>query len=233
MSDYDRDGDYDTGPLYDYSYIAFPAESPDVYGQVLSARDVRQALLQTIQTWSADYIAEMASVTGLPMAQFGTWEATYEHRTVAPDLTAACWTTCTTTDPKHPPLRQGDGTYSAVWIADANLQIYGQDWAQAADLVAAYTAAVRAAVLQHGSLGGFASATRWLGEASKEIEHQALRTVQVAVISFAVTVEGAVNSLAGPKTPTDPATPGASGGPTVDQVDITITDFPADTGLPI
>lgn len=214
------------------SYVAFPPSAPDVYDQVLDASDVRRALLATIQLWSPQYIAEIASVKGLTMAQFGSWEAQYDNRALAPDLTVACWTTCTTTDPKRPPHRQGDGTYSAVWIADANLQLYGQDWQQATDLIAAYTAAVRALVLQHGSLGGFASNTRWLGEASKEIEHQRTRTVQVAVITFAVTVEGAVNTLVGPKVPTDPSAPGTSGGPTVASTSVTVNAYPPDSGLP-
>lgn len=214
------------------SYVAFPPDSPDIYGTVLSARDVRQALLATIQTWSAQYIAEIASITGLNLQPFGSWEAVYDNRALPPDQTAACWATCLTTDPKRPPHREGDGTYTAVWIADANIVCYGTSWDEAADLVGAYTSAVRALVLQHGSLGGFASNTRWLGEASKEIEHQRTRTVQVATASFAVTVTGAVNTLVGPKTPSPATPPGTSGGPTVASTSVAVADYPVDEGLP-
>jgi hypothetical protein len=215
------------------SYVAFPPDAPDVYGQVLSAYDVRQALLETIQTWSPQYITEIASVKAVTMAPFGLWEAIPENRALPPDLTAACWTTCTTTDPKRPPQRQGDGTYAAVWVADANIVLFGTDWQTTVDLIANYSAAVRALVLQHGSLGGFAVTTKWLGEASKELEHQRTRTVQLAVISFAVTVQGAVNTLVGPTTPTPPTPPGTSGGPTVATANVTVKDFALDdAGFP-
>lgn len=214
------------------TYVAFPPATPDIYGQILSARDVRQALLNTIQTWSPQYIAEIATVTGLPLQPFGSWEAVYDNRALPPDQTAACWTTCTTTDPKRPPRRQGDGIYSTVWIADANIVCYGTTWDEAADLIAAYTSAVRALTVQQGSLGGFASNTRWLGEASKEIEHQRTRTVQVATISFAVTVNGTVNTLTGPATPTPPTPPGTSGGPTVATTSVTVDAYPPDGGIP-
>lgn len=210
-------------------YVAFPEIEPDVYGPQVGFREVRQALLTTIQTWSAAYIAEMASRTGLTMPDFGTWEAVYANRALPADLTPACWATCAMTDPRHAPERQGDGTWSARFIADANLVIYGEDWQQSVDLVGAYLTAVRTLVLQHSTLGGLASTSQWVGESSMEEEHQRTRTVQVARASFAVTVLGVANSLAGPKTV--PAPPGTSAGPTVATTEITLTNAAVDQGL--
>ena len=206
------------------SYVAFPPQTPDIFGPIITGRDVRLALDTTIQSWAPTYLPDLANLSGLTITGFGSWEAQYQNRALPAGEQVACWSTCAGTDPKHPPLRQGDGTYSAVWLAQSNLVVYGKDWAEAADLMAVYMAAVRAAAVQHGSLGGFATSTRWIGETTKEMEHQATRTVQGGIVLFGILVDGAVNALAGPKTlPSGPpVAPGTSAGPTVDEVSVTV-----------
>lgn len=206
------------------SNVAFPPTSPDIFGPIVTSRDVRQALRDTIRLWATSYIDVMAARSGLDLPPIGHWEAIYEDRAMPADQQVACWVTTVGTDPKHPPTRQGDGTYLATWLAQANLVIYGRSWDEAHDRMALYSAAIRAAVAQHGSLGGFASATVWLGDATQERERQRTRTVLVGIVLFRITVNGAVNTADGPKTA--PAPPGASGGPTVDQVNITINKEP-------
>jgi hypothetical protein len=211
-------------------YVAFPPVTPDIFGPIVSAGEVADAMETTLQTWSATYIAEMAARTGLNQMQpFGSWEAVYEYRALPADLSAACWVLVPTTDPRRTPAKQGDGTYRAVFIAQVNLVVFGTDWRSSRDLVYAYAAAVNAAVLQHGSLGGFASNTRWLGGSTKEIDHQRVRTIQAATLGYAVTVENVVDTNTGPASSVPP---GTSSGPTVETVNVQVDDYPVDLGLP-
>lgn len=197
----------------------WPPPNPDVFGQILTAREVRQALLTTIEYWSTTYIAEVAAITGLSMAPFGSWEAIYDVRALPADETAACWVTCRTTNPKRPPQRQGTGIWWGHWLAEANIVAYGGNWDEAADLIAAYLGAVRTLVLQHKSLGGFATDTVWMGEATKEIEHTPRRTIETGVVQFDITVAGLSCEGFGPAEPL--TAPGTQPGPTVETVSTT------------
>ena len=202
----------------------YPPPQPDVFGQILSAAHVRGALLSTIQLWSPTYIAEVSATSGIAMAPFGTWEAIYDNRALPPDQTAACWVTCTTTNPRMPPERQGNGTYRAWWLAEANIVAYGLAWDQAADLISLYMAAVRSAVIQHRDLGGFADDTRWLGEATKEVEHSPNRTIETGVVQFRVTVNGMTQDGFGPAAPSTASL--TQPGPTILTTPVTIASQP-------
>ena len=198
--------------------------TPDIFGPILGPRDVRRALQATLANWADTYIAEMAQRTDTPMVAVGEWDAVWEDRALPADLTPAVWATCWSTDPKMTPRRNGDGTWRAFYIAQANIALYGEDWAAAADLMGLYLAALRSCVLQNRDLGGFATDTMWLGEAVHEMERQTRRTVEVGVAQFRVTVDDVVDDNLGPRSPGTP--PGTGGNPTVDQVNVTLDEYP-------
>lgn len=202
------------------------AATPDVFGPIKGAGTVRQALQATIDLWSATYIAEVSAAVAVPMEPFEHWDQLYTDRALPADLTATCWTTCFTTDPKTLPTRQGDGTWRARWLAQANLVVNGENWDTAADLMGWYMAAVRTLILQHRSLGGVVIDTVWIGEAMRPGQTSAARTVQTGVIQFAVTVDRmAVDSLGPAAVDTNPGDPG---NPTVDQVSATLIKEPVE-----
>jgi len=182
------------------SNAAFPQPGPTVFGPMVGASDVREAMSATVQTWAGAYIAEMAALTGAALSPFQSWKVLYEYRTLPASEAPACWVTCTGTHGR--PERQGNGRYMADWAVDVSVVVNGTTWDEAADRTAAYVTAVRTAILQHGSLGGLAQSTTWLGERYTAVDHSATRTLGVGLIAFGVRVDNVVNASAGPATPT-------------------------------
>jgi len=65
-----------------------------------------------------------------------------------------------------------------------------------------YAAAVRGAVLQHASIGGFVTGTAWLGEEYEgEPGRQRNRTRGAAMVHFRMRIDGIVDPQNGPKVP--------------------------------
>lgn len=204
--------------------VIWPPLQPDAFGPITTLRDVRTALQSTIETWSATYINELAYQTGIVVEPFEYWERIYTDRELPAGVTATCWSTCWTTDPRKPPVKQGNGVYMGHFLAQANIVVYDLDWQTAADRMAVYLAAVRTAVLQHGSLGDVAGSTGWIGEAVKEDTRQTNRTVETGVIQFSVTVQNLVTTRGRPTLNQLPGTPDPTPTITTPTVaDITLT----------
>lgn len=203
---------------------AFPAVTPDIYGPLIGAPYASRAMLDTIQAWSPWYIAEVGARFGITdvLVPFEHWDALYDVRAMPAGLTAACWVSAPNTDPKNPPELQGDGTYWATWLVDANIVARGLEWDQTGYMLQAYALAVRSLVVQHRSLGGLVTNTAWQGEGYKEIEHTARRTTGYAVVRFAVKVNGVTSVSAGPRTLPTSGPPATDTNPTIDDVTVTI-----------
>lgn len=205
--------------------VGFPPLEPDIFGPIVGADDVRDAVRNTIRRWSPTYIAAMAARSDKPLVPFDHWDTLYEYRALPSDQGPACWVTCSGV--VGDPLRQGSGVTSAVFEADVHIVINGLDWQETSDLTSAYTKTVRALLLQQGGLDGFVGVdggTKWVAEKYQEIAHEARRSLGVGVSRFHITVDGVVNTSAGPKAAPVPAfTPG---GPIVDEVVVGITKLP-------
>lgn len=188
--------------------------SSELFGPIVTGRQVRRAMHAHLQLWFPTYIAEVARSEGYApatMPGFRSWvsaldmpEGKYEEHQmpscviVAPGLLTE-------------PLNQGGGM-TATWAVSVGCVVSGQDRENTFDLAEIYAAAVRGAVLQHSSLGGFATATDWLGERYDDIPNDMLRTLAAGSVQFAVEVQGAILSPAGPNQPLldplpDPASP--------------------------
>jgi hypothetical protein len=182
----------------------YPLPTTDLFGGLAGAAEVRQAMVTTLKLWTPTYIAEVAARTGLTMRPFEDWKLRPEYRTLPVNNSPACLITCLGT--LGEPAIRGNGSAYAVWTVEVSIVVFGDDWETTADLTGHYTTALRAAVLQHRDLGGFAGSTKWLGEKYTEIEHSSTRTLGVAVIHFAVAVDHVVDVTTGPATPTSPNT---------------------------
>lgn len=201
--------------------VGFPVIEPDVFGPIVGADDVRDAVRDTIKQWSPVYIAEMAARSDQPLVPFRHWETLYQYRELGASDGPACWVTCAGTFGE--PQRQGNGNVKAVWIVDTHVVVYGLDWAETADLTAKYVKTVRALLLQQSvqPVTGTDGVVRWISESYAEVAHEARRSLGVGVSRFHITVDAVVNTAAGPfEVPVQPL---AAGGETVDSVSITIT----------
>jgi hypothetical protein len=202
----------------------FAPFDPDVFGPAAGGHTVRQAVRDTLQTWTPTYIALIAQRLGLDMAPFQQWIALSEYRALPQNYTAACWPTCLGT--RGTPQRQGNGIYRAAYGIEVSTLVYGGDWDQTEDLTSAYNLAARMALLQHRDLGGVADALGWISETYAVASHTNTRTLGVYRAVYEVWLPAAVQTAAGPppgsKPPVTPVQVPAY--PTVDQFDIAIEE---------
>jgi len=210
-----------------------------VYGRILTATQVEAAMRTHMTTWLNDYIREMELQTGratnsvpLPSsyktsADFERWneERLPEMVMVSPGLIGE-------------PMGAGErGKYRATWGMALVTVVSANTKANTDALAKLYAAAIRGAVMQHRSLGGFARATQWLDERYDVIPSEGTRNLMSVTVSFAVEVDDVVSTKAGttaavqagPSTytpaPSDPIVP--------DKAHITTTINPAPLGQPL
>jgi hypothetical protein len=195
-----------------------------IFGTIITGRGVRLAMQNHLQLWFPSYIAEVSRSEGFDpatMPLFRSWvsalempDGKYEEHQmpscviVAPGLLGE-------------PEKRG-GKAIATWAVSVGCVVSGQDRESTFTLAELYAAAVRSAVVQNSSLGGFASATDWLGERYDDLPNDMLRTLAAGSVQFAVEVQGAVMPSEGPDvSPVDPI-PDPAQRATFVQVDATI-----------
>lgn len=220
----------------------FPEIQPDIFGPIISAADVRDAVNATIDLWGPTYVAVMAQRTGLSLQDFVSYSALYKIRGLPADQSPSYWVTM---EPGSKRLQRKGSYWTAVWRAEVQVVIYGTDWDATEDLGWAYGTAVRALLLQHGGLGlpqglvtgPLASAaninTDWVQEKYQRAQDERRRTVGVHQGQYDITVEGVLNWSAGPKvyTSSPPPGPGTQGNEPVTAVNITLEKTGEDPNL--
>lgn len=175
----------------------------NVFGAIVTGRDVRLAMESHLKAWFPTYLAEIARNAGRNPADvplFRSWvsaidmpDGKYEEHQmpscviVAPGLYSE-------------PEKRG-GLVIARWAVSVGCVVSGQDRESTFTLAELYAAAVRAAVVQNQSLGGFSTAVDWLGERYDEIPNDMMRTLAAGSVQFAVEVQGAVQPSEGPDAP--------------------------------
>lgn len=198
--------------------------SSEIFGPIVSGRQVRRAMHDHLKLWVPSYLAELARVEGYDpatMPGFRSWVSALElpegkfeeHQMpscviVAPGLLTE-------------PERAGGGMI-ATWAVSVGCVVSGQDRENTFDLAEIYAAAVRGAVVQHPSLGGFATATDWVGERYDDIPNDMLRTLAAGSVQFAVEVQGAILPSQGPEQPLPDPIPVPDPPATFAEVDYTI-----------
>lgn len=211
-----------TPPTPDYSaeagYVADTAMGP-----IVSASHVRDAVERTLQLWIPTYVDEIGRQVGKTLLPFEAWEVQPDYRTMPVDLSPACIVNVPGTTKKIPD-RHGDGTYRAYWRVEVDVILYGQFWMETADLCGWYQSAVRAALVQHGSLGGFATSTLWQGETYGQLEHTASRTLGAGRSLFEVVVDPVVNAYLGPAVPPSDPTQPQPQSPLVETTSVTVKE---------
>lgn len=182
--------------------VAWPLPQPDALGELVGADDVRRAVKETILKWSPYYLAIVsqrlvsAGIIGSarkpdsPLEPFGTWVNEPEFRSLGTGEPAAFLVTVPAT--VGSPELQGNRQYRVTWRAQVVLQIFGTSWEEAADRTSWYEKATRWSILQHRSLGEFATGTKWAGNQYSGKVHTSTRTEAQCVMAFDVGVANAI-----------------------------------------
>lgn len=178
-----------------------------MFGPIVSGRDVRLAMVAHLKKWFPTYLAEVcrnANRDPEKVPGFRSWvsaldiEDRYEEHQLPSCLVVAPGLL---TDPE-----KMSGKWQAVWSVSVAAVVASQDRENTFELTELYAAAIRAAVLHKPSLGGFATATDWIGERYDEIPNDTLRTLAAGAVQFGVAVDNALEVNAGPDEPgQDPA----------------------------
>lgn len=197
-----------------------------VFGPLVDGSQVEVWTRDVLRTWMATYLGELERRTGraagsLPLPRsyvtvndFTRWPEDQLPAViiVSPGLAAE-------------PTRRGSGDYHASWVIDVGVIVSAATHAATRDLAKLYALAVRAALLQHRSLGGNATNVDWLDESYDDLPPEPERTLAAGLGRFHVAVDGVVNTDAGtarPDPPPDPAVAPADW-PTVRADGVTVT----------
>ena len=193
----------------------------DVYGPLYGGHSIQEAYYATIQKWLPSYIFDINRKLGSDVLQVpDEYRYRPDYRTLP--RTAVCAVLVVVPGTTGTPDRQGDGRLRTTWEAQVSAFVFGtKDWQQTQALTHAYAAAIRACIVQHPSLDGFAETTTWHNERYAEGEHSSTRTTGLAIIDFETTLENTMNVFDGPP---DPSVYPSPMGPEATDVDVTVTN---------
>jgi len=177
----------------------------DVYGPLYGGHSVQEAVYNTLQEWLPSYVAEFNRNLGSNVLKEPfEYRHRPDYRTLPRDASAAVLITVPGTIGLPETLQEST---RVNWRVEAMIFVYGtKDWQETEALTQAYTACVRACIIQHRDLGGFAETTLWDGEEYMEGEHSGTRTTGVGHVRFAVTVGNAMKMNGGVPLPQFAAT---------------------------
>lgn len=175
----------------------------NVFGTIVTGKQVRGAMRSHLQQWLPTYLAEISrgddrAGDALPLPR--SWVSALDL--VDGKFTEDQMPSCVIVAPGllEDPRKQG-GVYICRWAVAVGFVVSGQNRENTFDLSELYAAAGRAAVLQHPSLGGFATATDWVGERYDDIPNDMQRTLAAGTVQFSVEVQGALSVQNGPEAP--------------------------------
>ena len=169
---------------------------PDGYGQLYGANSIQQALYNTLEEWLPSYVRAINRKLGGDILQMpGKYSRKPEHRPLPAKLDVQMLVVVD--EVLGEPERYNDA-YRAHWKTQVSVFIFGtKDWAETEALASAYGAAVRGAIGQHPSLGGFAETTVWSGERYLEGEHSSNRQAGLVIVDFEVTIPSMMDPWGG------------------------------------
>ena len=175
-------------------------------GAIVTAADVEDAARSTIETWQDTYLGELArqharDPDALPAIR--SWNVSAEFS----DFPAAQLPSAIVVAPGTAAVERRASGYEATWTLGIAVVVSAATEADTDRLAKLYAAAIRAAIVQHGSLGGIAESTQWTGERFDDVAPDpadAERTLVAAQVTFAVTVADVINPALGILEPPDP-----------------------------
>lgn len=177
-------------------------------GRVVTGKDVEVAVTASLKKWMPTYLSEVAHQAGLKRGElplFRSYVSRIDLGSAPEDQLPSCVVVAPGT---AGPAEKHGGQFSGYWSVGVGSIVAGRDRDNTYDLCRLYTAATRTALLQHGSLDGFAEFTSWESERYDEFgQGYQNRTLCTGVVHVLVYVRGIVSAL-GPTEPIeDPGEP--------------------------
>ena len=171
----------------------------NLFGRILTGEQVEDAVVATLQLWMETYLAEVERQTSRPLRSLPlprSYQVAQEFMKWPEEIIPAVVVVSPGTD--GDPVMRGDGRYEATWTVGVAIVVAAATRNDTHSLAMAYSAAVRAALTQRPSLGGFAAGTTWGGESYDDLPSEDARSLQAGYQIFNVTVEDVMNARGGP-----------------------------------
>lgn len=176
--------------------------STALFGAILDGTEVEEAVLETVRLWEATYLREIEEQKGLDPNSLPAFRSRFAVSEDEPDrwpedqlpsLVVACPGTL------GEPKSDGEGAYHATFAVEVGVIVSANEEGATNRLAKRYAAAVRAILVQHSSLGGFARGLDWMGEAyDRVVERPDQRMLRATVLPFSVEVDDVVQAAHGP-----------------------------------
>lgn len=182
-----------------------------LFGPIIHAGQVEDAAAATLELWLPTYLREIErqhSRDQLALPDPKSW-LIYSQADRPEDWPESGLPAILLMCPglKGAPEREGAGSYRARWDLQAGAVVSASRPAQTRQLAQLYGAAIRAAILQHPGLGGFAQAVTWTDESNGDMSPVDSRSLGYTSVAFAVDVHAVVDAAGGPLLPDASADP--------------------------
>jgi hypothetical protein len=193
-------------------------------------------VLDLLMLWSSTYIAELErqhGYTACELERVRGWAYGPTFDKWPEDQLPGVLVVCPGIVP--PPDRAGDGVYRARWNVQVGCCCSASTQQKSHEFAQLYIAAHKAIVAQHPSLGGNATALRWLDETYDPLSYDDTRSLYAGYATFSIEVDDVLSSLGGPAEPTAPADDPCAPwplDPEVQTVDVEVDNYPVDQPLP-
>ena len=177
-------------------------------GPLVSGRDVELAAMALLKRWAGTYLAEAERQHGYAPASLPRirgWATAHDFEKWPEDQLPCIL--LVSPGLADEPMADGGGVYRVKFSLGIAAIVSARTMSETAALAKLYCAAMRACVLQHQSLEGFAAGVEWLDETYDDLESIDTRSLGAGQAIFSVTVDGFARRWNGPTTPEEPPDP--------------------------
>lgn len=179
-----------------------------IIGRIVLPQHVKNAVAATIRAYLETYLAEVERQEGLdprtlPVPSEGAYLTRDDDRLEREPEDDGPTVIIMTPGTAATPAVDGDGAYRARWPVNIAVVAEARDQNSTSDLAGYYAGAVRALLVQQGSLMGFANGTTWKGERYGALPADASESIATAINVFEVDISDVVTRGGGPRDPLD------------------------------
>ena len=197
-----------------------PASAALPAGPIVTGAQVEAAATATAQEHLDTYLREMERQLGLTaesLPSIRSWTTTNELELMPEDQLPAA--VCISAGTIGDPTRAHAESYTAHWSIAFGVVVSANTQEATNALAKTYIAAIRAAIIQHPTLGGFASGAQWLDESYSELNLDDHRTLAAATTAFDIQVDDSTSIYGAP-------TESGTAGPTVETYEVATISQP-------
>lgn len=191
----------------------------DQFGENITADEIEDATIETLQLWLPTYIAAMEERKDAQIPRPKQWQVVVDaDRWAGEQLPSISVVSAGTSDA---PRKSSGGTYDATFLTAVVWYVGGNNRDQIRRLNRWYAGIAREVLLQHApKVGGVSCEVAWLGEEYDIVASDNARTLAAGRNVFEIAVDHVVERDAGPIEPVDePGAPDAyPDEPTADEV---------------